>query len=71
MNARRIALSVLVVIGVFAVVLTARYAVYGCFADRFGRCIEWWMIRDYPLGLLAAAVAGLLMGAWRARGEAA
>ncbi|GGN92200.1 hypothetical protein [Haloarcula pellucida] len=71
MRARRIALTALVVGFVFAVVMTLRYAVYGCWADRFGRCIHWWMIRDYPLGVLVAGVLGLLMGLWQARGEAA
>jgi len=48
----------------------ARYAMYGCVADRFGRCIELWMIVDYPVGTLIAALAALGMGAWEGRGEA-
>ncbi|WP_135304125.1 hypothetical protein [Haloarcula amylovorans] len=69
MTVRKAVLSAIVLVGLFAAVFAVRYAMYGCVADRFGRCIEWWMLRDYPVGLVVAGVLGVLMGAWKTRGE--
>ena len=68
---RKTVVSAVVLVGILTIPFVVRYAMYGCVADRFGRCIEWWMLRDYPVGLVVAGVLGLLMGAWRTRGEEA
>lgn len=47
-----------ILVGIFAL----RWAIYGCPADRFGRCIEAWMVTDHLGGILIAAVLGLGVG---------
>lgn len=66
MTLRRLAVSLVAFVAVVAVVMTARYVVFGCVADRFGRCIELWMITEYPVRTVLVGALGIAMAAWRA-----
>lgn len=56
-------------VGIFGAVMALNWAMHGCVSDRFGRCIEWWMIADYPVRTALVAALGAAMGVWMHRDD--